>query len=165
MNLTQHPTVDITERRLSEVTSLIDHNSSSLFEMKGNETSDERDVGVIETITKRQIENRKKALREKIERLKSRGSNHHVADAPRHECDDGHGDDLHVAEPISNQQALQLQAVDRTDGDGGSELDRMSCAVDVSSDCESKKRRQVRRRKSVITKMNEAIRRNCQKRL
>ena len=53
------------------MTSLIEHDSPSLFEMRGNETSDEHDVEVVKVITKRHIENRKNALREKIELLKT----------------------------------------------------------------------------------------------
>ena len=34
VSLSKHPTFDITERRLSEVTSLIEQDSTSLFEMK-----------------------------------------------------------------------------------------------------------------------------------
>ena len=158
-SLTQHPTIDITERRLSEVTSLIEHDSPSLFEMKGDETSDGHDVEAMEIITKHCIERRKKALRAKIERLRNGESERHSVDQPQQNSDKCCDEDVNIDESAAIQPMFQHRVSDITDVDDGKELQRRGCTIHEDVAVEQAKNRRVRRRKSVITKMNEAIHR------
>ena len=163
-NISQHPTFDLTERRLSEVTTLIEHDSPSLFEMRGTQIPDEHNIDVMEVITKRKLERRKRALREKIERLKNEAAVRLEECASRRESHRSQSDALHDIDMSDTQAVLTYQASDRYDTcETGQTQSRES--DHHSHELGEMMPRRVRRRKSVITRMNEAIHRRSKRRL
>ena len=123
------------------------------------------DVEAMEIITKRRIERRKKALHEKIEWMRNGESDRYCADQPQQDSGDCCDEDFHIDESAAIQPVSQLQVSDITNESDGNELLPCGRAIHEDAVVGRVKNRRVRRRKSVITKMNEAIHRKRQKRV
>ena len=103
---------DFDERRISEVTSLLDGDQASLLESRGSDSS----VSVSEhmnIITKSALERRKRRLQEKIEKIKSKSPNSDRGEMSPRRCldipDDETGDEPAVS--CQNELYVRLDAM------------------------------------------------------
>ena len=162
----EHQTFDSAERRLSEVTSLINTDSVSLVETRGVNPPNEQDVGTMQVITKQRLAERKRRLIERIERL----TGGPVAQRPATElaqgsvCGDANknGDDAsEIHRPtLPVEDAWEWRGVDEA-----REVDLCCCPSENNgTENVTTRPRHARRRKSVVAKMNAAIKRRRAKR-
>ena len=146
---------DTAERRISEVTSLLDGDQTSLLEIRENVSC--VDVKAhMNVITKGALDRRKMRLREKIEEIKSKSSSRGDEQRRTKQSNDF----------VDIETESELTASCQNELDAG--LDEMACTeIPVSGTrkngdgTSSRHARRQRRRPSVVAKMNKAIHRRA----
>ena len=109
-------------------------------------------------VTKRQLEKTEKALHEKIERVKTGASVRHGRHVAERENCPIENDLIHVDDSRENQHVPTIQETTRVGDDVIGQTQSQEFGVGGNGPGETRVRR-VRRRKSVITRMNETIHR------
>ena len=162
----EHQTLDSAERRLSEVTSLINTDSVSLVETRGVNPPNEQDVGTMQVITKQRLAERKRRLIERIERLQGgpvaqRSAMELALGGVGGDADKNGDDASEIHQPtLPGEDA-------REDWRGIDERREVLCCCpseDNGTENVTTRPRHARRRKSVVAKMNAAIKRRRVKR-
>ena len=155
----ERSTLDRTERRLSEVVSLIERDAPSLVDVVEVDALGINGAEAMEVITRNRLDARKRRLLERIECVKAGRAGRQTADVPMDETDGECGSLAVVGQDVCQAGCAETEdargVVSRDD-----DMRRVGCDGDVSET----RTRHARRRRSVVAKMNAAIRRQRAKR-